>query len=433
MANGSFIVQGSKPLSGSIVANGNKNEALPVLAACLLTSETVTLHNVPLIGDIRVMAELLEALGAKIEKDENDPHTWRVTSENILSSDIPENYFTKIRASICLAAPLLHRCGKLRLPLPGGDQIGARSITTHLLGLQTLGVTIYDDEKGLLLINRSGLQGQDMLLDEASVTGTENLIMAAVLASGETVIYNAACEPHVQQLCLMLNKMGANISGIGSNRLIIQGVTELKGCEHTIDTDYIEVASFIALAAATKNAITIGKGNCAAIPVLAKAFAKLGVRFDVKGADIFVPAKQEMEIHPGFRDMITKLESAIWPGVPADILSLLLTVATQCKGTVLIHEKMFESRLFFIDRLISMGARIVLCDPHRAVVIGPAQLRGEKITSPDIRAGVSLLIAALCAKGKSRIDNIYMIDRGYEKIDERLRSLGADIERIEET
>ena len=320
----------------------------------------------------------------------------------------------------------------MRLPLPGGDQIGARSITTHLAGLQSLGVTIYDDENGLMLLNRGGLRGTDMLLDEASVTGTENLIMASVLSSGQTVIYNAACEPHVQQLCLMLNKMGANISGIGSNRLIIQGVTELKGCEHTIDTDYIEVASFIALAAATKNAITIKGGSCAAIPVLAKAFGKLGVSFEVKGEDIYVPAKQEMEIRPGFRDMITKLESAIWPGVPADILSLLLTVATQCKGTVLIHEKMFESRLFFIDRLISMGARIVLCDPHRAVVIGPAQLRGEKITSPDIRAGVSLLIAALCAKGKSRIDNIYMIDRGYEKIDERLRQLGADIERVEE-
>ena len=355
-----------------------------------------------------------------------------MTAESVLASEIPEKYFTKIRASICLAAPLLLRCGKMRLPLPGGDQIGARSITTHLAGLQSLGVTIYDDENGLMLLNRGGLRGTDMLLDEASVTGTENLIMASVLSSGQTVIYNAACEPHVQQLCLMLNQMGANISGIGSNRLVIQGVTELKGCEHTIDTDYIEVASFIALAAATKNAITIKGGNCAAIPVLAKAFGKLGVSFEVKGEDIYVPAKQEMEIRPGFRDMITKLESAIWPGVPADILSLLLTVATQCKGTVLIHEKMFESRLFFIDRLISMGARIVLCDPHRAVVIGPASLRGEKITSPDIRAGVSLLIAALCAKGKSRIDNIYMIDRGYEKIDERLRQLGADIERVEE-
>ena len=431
MANGTFVVHGAKPLSGTIPAHGNKNEALPVLAACLLTSDTITLKNVPNIGDVRVMADLLEALGAKVEKDESNPHTWRITAENLASGDIPENYFTKIRASICLAAPLLHRCGKIRLPLPGGDQIGARSITTHLIGLQTLGVTIYDDERGLLLINRAGLTGQEMLLDEASVTGTENLIMAAVLASGRTIIYNAACEPHVQNLCLMLNKMGAKIDGIGSNRLIIDGVTALHGCEHKIDTDYIEVASFISLAAATKNALTIKGGNCAAIPVLSKAFKKLGVEFEVRGEDVFVPQKQEMEIRPGFRDMITKIESAVWPGIPADILSLLLTVATQCKGTVLIHEKMFESRLFFIDRLISMGARVVLCDPHRAIVIGPSRLRGERITSPDIRAGVSLLIAALCAQGESRIENIYMIDRGYEKIDERLKLLGADITRLD--
>ncbi|MCX7004301.1 MAG: UDP-N-acetylglucosamine 1-carboxyvinyltransferase [bacterium] len=425
-----FRVEGGHPLSGTVPVSGNKNEALPVLSACLLTTAPMTLRNMPLIGDVLVMGDLLRKAGVQVETDAHDTHVWHITAGTLDAGDVDAELFRKIRASITLAAPLLHRCGKVTLPIPGGDKIGKRRLDTHLLALQEMGVEIFEEEHAYLLRCRDGLRGADLWLDEASVTGTENIIMAAVCARGTTSIYNAACEPHVQQLCHCLNAMGARIEGIGTNRLLIHGVAELGGTAHTIAPDFIEIGSFIGLAAATGSTLTIAAAAQAPIRIILKAFARLGIETQVDGAHLVVPATQARRIVTDFRGAIPKIESAIWPGVPADLISILLVAATQCHGTVLIHEKLYESRLFFVDRLVGMGARIVLCDPHRALVVGHAPLHGDYLTSPDIRAGVALLIAALCAKGTSVIDNIQMIDRGYENIDGRLRALGARITRI---
>ncbi len=430
--NEKFRVEGGQTLSGVLRTSGNKNEALPILSACLLTTQPVTLHNMPLIGDVLVMADILRSIGAAVSFDSADPHTWSIHAADISSEDLDPGQFRKLRATITLAAPLLARCGKVKIPVPGGDKIGKRRIDTHFLALQQMGVDVYEEETSYLLICKNGLQAADILLDEASVTGTENIIMAAVCAAGTTTIYNAACEPHVQQLCSFLSQLGAQIEGIGSNRLTIHGVTELNGADHTIDPDYIEVGSFIGLAAATHSSLTIANVASNALRVILKAYARLGITVEQQDNDIFIPSKQSRIITSDFRGAIPKIESAPWPGIPADILSILLVTATQCDGTVLIHEKMFESRLFFTDRLVGMGARIVLCDPHRALVTGPAQLSADYLTSPDIRAGVALLIAALCANGTSVIDNIFMIDRGYENIDVRLNEVGACITRIED-
>lgn len=425
-----FEIEGGHPLKGTLQPAGNKNEALPLLSACLLSEECVTLHRMPLIGDVLVMGDILRHMGVEVQQDTDNPHTWHVTAQDIRAEELNAGEFMRLRAAVTLAGPLLYRCGKMKMPLPGGDKIGMRPLDTHLRALQQMGVDVYDDENGYILICRDGLQGADILLDEASVTGTENIIMAAVCARGRTTIYNAACEPHVQGLCRMLNSMGAQIHGIGSNLLTIEGVSALGGTTHTVGTDYIEIGSFIGLAAATNSDIHITDVDATAIRRTLAAYNTLGIECAWEGTTLHVPARQTLRIVPGFGGRIPTIESAIWPGVPADVISLLLVTATQCEGTVLFHEKLFESRLFFIDRLVGMGARIVLCDPHRAVVSGAAQLRADHLVSPDIRAGVALLIAALTAEGTSVIDNIYVIDRGYENIDTRLNALGARIRRI---
>jgi len=425
-----FYVEGGNSLSGKISPAGNKNEALPILSACLMTEEKITINNLPLIGDVMVMKEILESVGAEVSMNENNNHSWEVSSENIQSENIDFDKFSQLRASITLAAPLLYRCGKIKIPIPGGDKIGQRRIDTHLIALQEMGVEVYEENNEYMLVCKDGLQGADILLDEASVTGTENIIMAAACARGNTTIYNAACEPHVQQLCRFLNEMGAKISGIGSNRLSIEGVAVLDGTSHNIESDYLETGSFIGMAAVTKSELTIENVNFDSLGMIIKSFEKFGIEVQKKENDLFVPAKQHMHIQNDLRGIIPKLSSAIWPGLPADIMSILLVTATQCEGTVLIYEKLFESRLFFVDLIIRMGARIVLCDPHRAVIVGPSDLQAEHLNSPDIRAGVAMLIAAMCASGTSVIDNIHVIDRGYEKIDERLNAVGAKIQRV---
>ena len=425
-----FQVVGGQKLSGSIRPSGNKNEALPVLAACMLTEGKINLENMPLIGDVLVMADIMRGLGVVITHDESDNHNWTVHAENVDADELDTSLFPKLRASITLVAPLLYRCGKAKMPIPGGDKIGKRRIDTHLLALQEMGVDVYEEENAYMLVCKNGLLAADILLDEASVTGTENIVMAAACARGTSTIYNAACEPHVQQLCHLLNSMGAKISGIGSNRLIIVGVPELGGTKHAIQSDYVEAGSFIGLAAATGSEITVENILRPPMRMIEKAYAKLGIELEWRGNNLHVSSKQSKRILSDYQGAISKLESATWPGLPADILSILLVAATQCEGTILVHEKLFESRLFFVDKLRGMGARIVLCDPHRAMVVGPAKLHAEHVTSPDIRAGVALLIAAMCAEGTSLIDNIYMIDRGYENLDLRLNAIGAKIERI---
>ncbi|NLF38153.1 UDP-N-acetylglucosamine 1-carboxyvinyltransferase [bacterium] len=425
-----FLVQGGRTLAGAVTPSGNKNEALPVLSACLLTGGAVSLANVPLIGDVLVMADILRGMGVRVDADGGDPHAWTVNAEAVTGDEMDPRLFRRLRAAITLAGPLLHRCGKVTIPIPGGDKIGKRRIDTHLLALQQLGAEVFEEANAYLLRARHGLHGADILLDEASVTGTENILMAAVCAKGHTSIYNAACEPHVQQLCRLLNAMGARISGIGANRLEIDGVSELGGAAHTIAPDYIEIGSFIGLAAATGSEITIANIVPDDLRMMLMAYRKLGIEPEIEGTSLRVHGRQHMKVVSDFRGAIPKIESAPWPGIPADIVSILLVTATQCAGTVLFHEKLFESRLFFTDRLVGMGARIVLCDPHRAVVVGPSPLHGDHLTSPDIRAGVALLIAALCAEGESEIDNVYIIDRGYEEIDRRLNALGAGITRL---
>lgn len=422
-----FAIEGGHPINGEIAPQGNKNEALPVLCASILTDQKVTLRNLPLIQDIHNLGALLTDMGCGLgpinSRDieiENNPTEINGELDSALSSSI--------RGSITLLGPLVARLGEIYLPRPGGDRIGRRRLDTHFLALSELGADISVFHEGYR-VRADQLKGRDILLDEASVTATENAVMAASLAKGKTIIRNAASEPHVQGLCRMLNKMGARIQGIGSNILEIDGVKELGGVEHTIGADYLEVGSFICLAAATGGNLKIKDVTRADMRMILKVFETLGIIVVWEGQDIIVPPNQKMKIRNDVHEAIGKIDDAPWPGFPADMVSIALVAATQCEGTILIHEKMFESRLFFVDKLIGMGAKIVLCDPHRAVVIGPSKLHGAKLTSPDIRAGMALLIAALAAEGPSEINNIIQIDRGYEDLEKRLRPLGARIER----
>ena len=423
-----YIVEGGHPVKGRIVASGNKNAALPCLAATVLASEPVILRNIPEIEDVAVMIEVLKHLGAKV--DRLDVHDWRIDPSAISRQDVPAEQSRKVRASILFAGPLLARFGQAILPPPGGDTIGRRRIDTHLLAFQELGARITMD--GVLRFSAAKLTGAKIFLDEASVTGTENAIMAAVLAEGTTVLRNAASEPHVQDLCLMLNAMGAAIQGIGSNMLTIEGVRDLRGADYKIGPDYMEIGSFIGLAAVTHGEISIEGIDQDDLPPLKVGFGRLGISWEVKGDTLHVPSNQAMRVAPDMGGQIPKIDDAPWPGFPPDLTSIMTVLATQTEGTALIHEKMFESRMFFVDKLIGMGARIVLCDPHRAVVSGPARLSGALLVSPDVRAGMAMVIAALCADGKSTIQNVYQIERGYERLTERLRMLGAHIERSED-
>jgi len=421
-----LLIEGGHPLRGSITPSGNKNAALPVLAACLLTDEPIVLRNLPDIQDVHVMGELLAATGAEVEH--LDSHTWRLHARRVCPPAFDRERFRRIRGSILLVGPMLARLGRVELPAPGGDVIGRRRVDTHFLAFRKLGVEVEADDVFRLRVRR--LRGADILLDETSVTGTENAIMAAVLAEGTTVIRNAACEPHVQDLCNFLNGLGAQIEGIGSNLLTIQGVERLRGGEFTIGPDYIEVGSYIAMAAATGGEVRIHNAAPHYLLMIRYIFERLGVRVEVEGEDVFVPGGQPLEVLSDLGGAILKVADAPWPAFPADLMSISIVLATQAKGTVLFHEKMFESRLYFVDKLIFMGARIVLCDPHRCLVQGPSPLHGDVLVSPDIRAGMALVGAALCAQGQSVIRNVEQIDRGYERVEEKLYSLGAHIERV---
>ncbi len=423
-----YEIEGSFPLKGSIKTSGNKNAALPCLAATLLTDEAVTLKNLPDIEDVRVMLEILKTLGSNIKRI--NKNTYEIKTLDIKQNEIPVELAKQIRASILFAGPLLSRTGKVTLPPPGGDVIGRRRLDTHFLALKELGARVEIDGQFILQANK--LKGEDIFLDEASVTATENAIMASVLAEGKTVIRNAASEPHVQDLCNMLNSMGARITGIGSNILYIEGVKKLRGTEFKISPDYMEVGSFIGLAAVTRSEIVIEDAAPQFLRMTKLAFAKLGIHWEVEGENIRIPSGQELKVNPDLGGMVPKIDDAPWPGFPPDLISIALVVATQVDGIILIYEKMFESRMFFVDKLIGMGARIVLCDPHRAVVSGPSRLRGSELVSPDVRAGMAMVIAALCAEGKSTIHNVYQIERGYENITQRLQKLGAKIKRLPE-
>lgn len=431
-----FEVHGGRPLSGELHPQGAKNEALQVICAVLLTAEKVTISNIPAIRDVVLLIELLQGFGVQTEQIAPDTYTFQAGEVNI-DYIYSEEFYKKggrIRGSVMLIGPLLARFGKALLPKPGGDKIGRRRLDTHLLGLESLGARFdYDPDRSLYRIDAPQMRGTYLLMDEISVTGTANVVMAAVLTPGVTTIYNAACEPYVQQLCKMLNQMGARISGIGSNLLSIEGVEVLHGAEHRLLPDMIEVGSFIGLAAMTQSEITIKNAQIQELGIIPRVFERMGIQMEFRGDDIYVPAQQEYEIQSFIDGSILTVYDAPWPGFTPDLMSIVLVTAIQAKGSVLVHQKMFESRLFFVDKLIDMGAQIILCDPHRATVIGLNRrfpLRGIEMTSPDIRAGVALLIAALSAKGKSIIYNINQIDRGYQQIDERLRAVGAQIKRV---
>ena len=423
-----FIVEGGFPLSGSITPSGNKNEALPVLAASLLAHEPVTISNVPDILDIAIMRNLLVSLGVKIKQI--DKHSFRIDSNHLRATILESEQAKLIRGSFLLAGPLLARRKSIDLPAPGGDRIGLRPVHTHLEALEKLGAEITLNENGLYQMRSNGFKGTAIYLDEASVMATENAVMAAVTAEGKTSIYNAACEPHVQGLCHFLVILGASIQGIGSNLLIIEGVQKLRGGEYTIQSDHTEVGSFIGLAAVTGSELRIQNAGVKYLRMTRLMFEKLGVEIKIEGNDLLIPKKQKLTVKKDITGGIPKIDDSPWPGFPADLTSIITVVATQCSGAVLIFEKMFESRLFWVDKLIEMGAQIILCDPHRAVVSGPTQLKGARVSSPDIRAGMALLIAALGAKGTTEIQNIDQIDRGYENIEQRLNDLGAKIQRV---
>lgn len=422
-----YKIEGGIPIRGTVAASGNKNAALPCIAAALLTEEPVILRNIPKIEDTGVMLLILQALGASVEKI--GEHDWKIDASVIKNSDIPAELSKKIRASILFAGPLIARTGKALMPPPGGDVIGRRRIDTHFLALQELGARI--SVEGTFSFTANKLVGADIFLDETSVTATENAIMAAVLAEGHTTITNAASEPHVQDVCNMLVSMGANISGTGSNILQIDGVQKLHGTDFSIGPDFMEIGSYIGLAAATRGSITITGVNPKDMRPLRVAFGKLGIRWTIEGTTLSVAVGQEMKVNTDLGGMIPKIDDSPWPGFPPDLTSIMTVIATQVEGTVLIFEKMFESRMFFVDKLISMGARITLCDPHRAVVSGPCTLHGDKLVSPDVRAGMAMVIAALAAHGESTISNVYQIERGYENLVEKLKSLGAHIECVE--
>ncbi|MEW6401437.1 MAG: UDP-N-acetylglucosamine 1-carboxyvinyltransferase [Chloroflexota bacterium] len=420
-----FVIEGGIPLRGEVTPAGNKNAALPLLAACLLTEEPVVLHNVPQIRDVFHMRKLIESLGAHVE--DLDGNTWRVTTRELIASHVDPDLCRRIRASILIAGPVVARAGNLRLPPPGGDVIGRRRLDTHIIVLRALGARVtYERE---FLFESSGLVGADILMDEASVTATENAVMAAVLAKGDTSIRNAASEPHVQELCQFLNMLGAQIEGIGSNTLHIKGVPRLKGGEFTVGPDLLEVVSYIGAAAVTHGEIRIHAAGVQYLEMIAQVFRRLGVQWNVEGHDVLVPAEQSLEIVPDLDGAIPEIKTNVWPSFPTDLMSIAITVATQATGSVLFHDWMFSGRMYFTDKLVGMGARIILCDPYRCLVQGPTRLYPEKLESPDIRAGMSLLLAALAAKGTSKIRNIVQIERGYERVDEKLRALGAKIRR----
>jgi len=420
-----YIINGGVPLNGTIKVSGNKNAALPCIAAALLTDEPVTLRNIPDIEDVKVMLDVFIALGGEVKTLK--PNVIKISLHDIKQAEIPQEEAKKIRASILFAGPLLARTGKVILPPPGGDVIGRRRLDTHFLALTELGAKVKVGDN--FTFTAKELIGADIFLDEASVTATENAIMAAALAKGKTILTNAASEPHVQDLCKMLVAMGAKIDGIGSNILTITGVEKLSGCDFEIGADFMEAGSFIGLAAVTGGDLHIEGVSPHDMRPAKIAFGKLGIVWAHEGTVIHVPKNQSMEVNHDLGGMIPKIDDAPWPGFPPDLLSIIIVAATQIKGTVLVHEKMYESRMFFVDKLIGMGARIVLCDPHRAVISGPAKLHGSELISPDVRAGMSMLIAAMCAEGKSVIRNVYQIERGYEQLAARLSSLGANIIR----
>jgi UDP-N-acetylglucosamine 1-carboxyvinyltransferase len=431
----SFQVRGGKKLSGTIIPQGAKNEALQIISAVLLTPDPVTITNIPDIIDVNLLIELLGEMKVKINRVSRDTCIFTADDVDVdyLNSEAYHKKSGKLRGSVMLAGPMLARFKKAYIPKPGGDKIGRRRLDTHIIGFEKLGAAFEYNSDGYFYLSAPNLKGCYMLLDEPSVTGTANILMAAVMAEGITTIYNAACEPYLQQLCKMLNRMGAKISGIGSNLLVIEGVTNLKGTEHRMLPDMIEVGSFIGLAAMTQSEITIKDAGIESLGVIPERFQRLGIKMNFVGDDIHIPAQELYEIERYMDGGVLTLSDHPWPGLTPDLLSIILVTAIQAKGSVLIHQKMFESRLFFVDKLIDMGAQIILCDPHRAVVIGlerEQKLRGITMSSPDIRAGVSLLIAALSAEGKSTIQNIEQIDRGYQNIDARLQALGADITRI---
>ncbi len=432
----SFKIKGGKKLKGQIIPQGAKNEALQVICATLLTADTVTIHNLPNILDVNKLIQLVADLGCKVEDLGKGSHRFTASKVNLkyLKSNGYRLKAGALRGSVMLLGPILARFGEANIPKPGGDKIGRRRLDTHFIGFQNLGAKFnFDPEQDLYNIDASHLKGCYMLLDEASVTGTANIIMAAVLAKGTTTIYNAACEPYLQQLCAMLNRMGAKITGIGSNLITIEGVVKLGGTEHTVLPDMIEIGSFIGLAAMTQSEITIKNCRIDMLGIIPETFKRLGIKLEFRGDDIYIPAQEHYVIETFIDGSILTVADSPWPGFTPDLLSIVLVVATQAKGTVLIHQKMFESRLFFVDKLIDMGAQIILCDPHRATIIGLDRkqlLRGVKMSSPDIRAGVALLIAALSAQGESEISNVEQIDRGYQDIEGRLKRLGAQIERV---
>ncbi len=431
-----FLVRGGRRLSGAITPQGAKNEALQIIAATLLTDEEVVVHNVPRIRDVMRMIELVQLVGTQVRR--LDDHSWSFRTPSldtaVLRSEAFRELAGSLRGSVMVTGPMLARTGTGYIPRPGGDRIGRRRIDTHLKGFERLGASFrYDEQEQAFVLHSKGLQGTYMLLDEASVTGTANLVMAAVMARGTTTLFNAACEPYVQQLCRMLNAMGARISGVGSNLLHIEGVDRLHGCEHTLLPDMIETGSFIGMAAMTASELRIRQVSLQHLGLIPEAFRRLGIHVEEEGDDLIVPAQEHYTIESFLDGSVMTLADGIWPALTPDLLSVFLVTATQARGSVLIHQRLFESRLFFVDKLIDMGARIILCDPHRATVIGLDReypLRATTMTSPDIRAGVALLIAALSAEGTSTIHNIEQIDRGYERIDERLRTLGADIRRV---
>ncbi len=421
-----YKIRGGFPVKGTIKASGNKNSALPCIAAAVLSEEEVVLKNIPEIEDVSVMLEIFEALGGKTEKIEKN--VFKLKMPQVKTSEIPEALAAKIRASILFAGPLLARTGKAVLPPPGGDVIGRRRLDTHFLALTELGARVETDQNFSFIAHK--LKGEDIFLDEASVTATENAIMAASLAEGTTVLTNAACEPHIQDLCKMLNRMGAKITGAGSNIITIQGVKKLGGTEFKICPDYMEVGSFIGLAAVTRGQLNITDIEPKDMRPLKTAFSKLGIGWRLDGTTLTVPDQQKMQVNCDMGGMIPKIDDAPWPGFPPDLTSIMVVIATQVEGTVLIHEKMFESRMFFVDKLIGMGAKITLCDPHRAVISGPSALHGSELVSPDVRAGMAMVLAACCARGESLIRNVYQIERGYEHLVERLQSVGVKIQRL---
>jgi UDP-N-acetylglucosamine 1-carboxyvinyltransferase len=423
-----FIIEGGLPLKGEMTPSGNKNAALPMLAACLLTDEPVILHNLPQIRDVLDMRRMLDSLG--VEMEDLGHGSWRITAKQVRPADLDPDLTRRIRASILLAGPMLARSGGVKLPPPGGDVIGRRRVDTHLWAFRQMGAEVHYDRS--FEFKASVLKGADILLDEASVTGTENAIMAAVLARGATVLRNAASEPHVQELCQMLNVLGAKIEGIGSNTLHIQGVERLHGGEFTIGPDYLEVISFLGAAVVTRGSLRIHNAGARYLGMIKIVFNRLGVDWQVEGDDILVPADQRLEVEPDLGNAIPEIKTNIWPAFPTDLMSIAIAIATQARGSILFHDWMYPSRMFFIDKLVSMGAQIVLCDPHRCIVTGPTKLSGEKVESPDIRAGMTLVLAALAAEGKSTIRNVGQIDRGYENVDGKLRALGARIERQSE-